>query len=323
MVRIAGARLIAASAMALFAADASAQRAAQVTHLIVAFPPGGPVDFVGRVLANQLEKELGQTVIVENKPGANGNIAAAFVAKAPPDGSVLFLSSAGAMAISPALYEALPYDPQRDFTPVSLVVNNSTVFVVNPSNPAGSAVEFVRASLDAPNPIPIGSSGIGSIPHLTLELFALSSKAHVMHVPYKGAAPVINDVIGNHVSGFFGDLPGLIGQIRGGKLKPIGIAAPKRHPLLPDVKTLAEQGIAGVESNNWYALIAPAKTPKETVDKLNAAVRRALQAEEVRRKLLDSGAEPSPSNPQQLAELIRADGAKWARIIREQKIKGE
>jgi tripartite-type tricarboxylate transporter receptor subunit TctC len=317
------ASFLAAVCVTLASVAALAQGGGKPVHLVVAFPAGGPTDFVARVLANALSAEIGQTVIVENKPGANGNIGADYVAKAPPDGSVLFLTTVGAVAISPALYETLPYDPQKDFAPISLVVNNSTIFVVNPRNPASNAAEFVANSLKAPAPVPIGSSGVGSIPHLTLELFAASSKANVTHVPYKGAAPVINDVIGNHVDGFFGDLPGLIGQIRAGQLKPLGVAAAKRHPLLPDVKTLAEQGIAGVESNNWYALLAPAKMPKEYVMLLNAAVRKALQSDDVRRKLIESGAEPAPSTPEQVSALIQGDGAKWAKVIVEKRIKAE
>ncbi|MFY2594092.1 Bug family tripartite tricarboxylate transporter substrate binding protein [Achromobacter xylosoxidans] len=292
-------------------------------RLIIAFPPGGPVDLVGRVLAEQLGKELNQSVIVENKAGANGNIAAAYVAKAPADGSVLFLTSVGAVSISPALYKDLPYDPVRDFAPVSRVVNNATVFVVNPANPATDAADFVKRSQAASQSVAIGSSGIGSIPHLTLEMFADASKAKVLHVPYKGAAPVINDVLGNQVAGFFGDVPGLIGHIQGGKLKPLGIAAPTRHPLLPDVKTLAEQGISGVESNNWYGIVAPAATPPATVEKLNQALRAALGNEAVRAKLEKFGAQAAPSSPQELAALIAADREKWGSLIQRKNIRPE
>lgn len=317
-------RALSVVALLLLSLNAIAQApSSKVTRLIVAFPPGGPVDFVGRVLADQLGRELGQTLIVENKPGANGNIAAEFVSKSPADGSVLFLTSAGAVAISPFLYDKLPYDPQRDFAPVSLVVNNATVFIVNAANPSINAAEFVEASKKSAQPVPIGSSGVGSIPHLTLELFQDASKANVLHVPYKGAAPVIADVIGGQVSGFFGDLPGLIGNIRGQKIKALGVAAAKRHPLLPEVKTLAEQGIAGVESNNWYGLLAPAKTPADTIAALNRAVRTALAAEPVRAKLLNSGAEPAPSSPQELTALIASDSAKWGKIIRDKKIRAE
>jgi tripartite-type tricarboxylate transporter receptor subunit TctC len=291
--------------------------------IVIAFPPGGPVDFVARILAEGLGKELGTTVIVENRAGANGGISAQAVAKSPPDGTTLWLTSAGAAVMNPALYDNLTYDMQRDFTPVSLVVNNVEVLVVNPANPANSAAELVALSKQKHDSIPIASSGIGSMPHLAMELLADSSKANLMHVPYKGAAPAITDVMGGQVSGFFGDIPGLIGFIRGGKLKPLGIAAAARHPLLPDVRTLDEQGIHGVESNNWYALFVPAKTPPARIEQLNAAVRRVLTTEPYRSRLQDSGAEPMPTTPGELGELVRADTAKWGRIIRDKRIKGE
>lgn len=312
-----------ALALAAFGGLSAAAHAEAPVRLIVAFPPGGPVDMVGRVLAERLGKELDRQVIVENKAGANGNIGAAFVAKAPADGSVLFLTSVGAVAISPALYKELPYRPDQDFAPVSLVVNNATVFVVNPKNPAKDAADFVKRSQADSQPVAIGSSGVGSIPHLTLEMFTDASKAKVMHVPYKGAAPVINDVMGNQVAGFFGDVPGLIGHIQGGKLKPLGLAAPKRHPLLPDVPTLAEQGIAGVESNNWYGLLAPAATPPATIEKLNQAVRAALSDEATRKRLQAFGAEPAPSTPAELAALMQSDRSKWSGLIERKQIRPE
>ncbi len=291
--------------------------------IVIAFPPGGPVDFVARILGEGLAKELNQTVVVDNRPGANGGISAQVVAKSAPDGNTLWLTSAGAAVMNPSLYENLTYDMQRDFVPVSLIVNNSEVLVVNPGNPARNASELVAQSRQKAEALPIASSGIGSMPHLALELFADASGANLLHVPYKGAAPAITDVMGNQVAGFFGDIPGLIGFIRGGKLKPLGIAAPKRHPLLPDVPTLDEQGIHGVESNNWYALFAAAKTAPARIEQLNAAVRRVLAAEPYRSRLVDSGADPLPGSSGQLAALVRSDSAKWGRIIRDKKIKGE
>ena len=227
-------------------------------------------------------------------PGKNGGIAAQTVAKSAPDG-LPGLTSAGAVAMNPALYDVLTYDMQRDFTPVSLVVNNVEVLVVSPSNPATSAADLVAQSKQKLDPTPIASSGIGSMPHLAMELLADSSGANLMHVPYKGAAPAITDVMGGQVVGFFGDIPGLIGYIKGGKLKALGIAAPARHPLLPDVRTLDEQGIRGVDSNNWYALFAPAKTPPAKIEQLNAAVRRALDGEPAHSRLTDSAPNRSPA----------------------------
>jgi tripartite-type tricarboxylate transporter receptor subunit TctC len=290
---------------------------------VVAFPPGGPVDFVGRVLAEGLAKELGTNVLVDNKPGGNGGVAAQFVARAGNDGNTMWITSVGAVAINPSLYESLPYDVQRDFAPLSLVVNNNEVLVVHPANPAASVSEFVAAARTRKEPTAMASSGIGSVPHLAMELLAEVSKTNLLHVPYKGAAPAITDVMGGQVAGFFGDIPGLIGHLKGGKLKAIGIAAPRRHALLPEVRTLDEQGLAGVDTNNWYALLAPAGTPAAKVEALNAAVRRALASEPVRNKLAASGAEPAASSPAELAAMIKADTAKWARIIRDKKIKGE
>jgi len=309
------------AALCLAAGAAFAQ--GNTTRIVVSFPPGGPVDFVARALSEQLGKELGHTVIVDNRAGANGAIGAGEVMRATPDGHTLWLSSVGAAAVNPALYEKLPYDMQRDFVPVSLVVNNVEVLVVHPSDPAKDAAEFVAASKQRKDGATMASSGIGSIPHLAIEQLADASGAKLLHVPYKGAAPAITDVMGGQVHGFFGDIPGLIGHVRGGKLKAIGIASTKRHPALPDVKTLAELGMAGVDTNNWYALFAPAKTPPATVAAINDAVRRALNNPGLRDKLLNTGAEPAPTTPQELAALLKRDSDKWSKLIRDKKIKAE
>jgi len=313
-----------AFALALMLAASSAwAQAPRVTRIVVAFPPGGPVDLVARALAEPLGRELGHQVIVENKPGANGAIAAQGVARAAPDGSTLWITSVGAVAINPALYEKLPYDPVKDFAPVSLVVNNVELLVVNPANTADSAAAFVAASRQRKEPTTMASSGIGSMPHLAIEQLADASQANLMHVPYKGAAPAITDVMGGQVEGFFGDIPGLIGHVKAGKLKALGLASSKRHPALPAVRTLAEQGIAGVDTNNWYALFAPAATPAGVIDTLNQAVHRALTSPALRERLLASGADPAPSSPRELATLLAQDSAKWARLIRDKKIKAE
>jgi tripartite-type tricarboxylate transporter receptor subunit TctC len=295
----------------------------RVMRIIVAFPPGGPVDFVARSIADPLGKELGARVIVENKSGANGAIAGEIVAHAAADGNTLWLTSVGAVAINPVLYDKLPYDVQRDFAPVSLVVDNDELLVVNPANPARDAAEFVANAKKSTQPVAIASTGIGSVPHLAMEQLADAAKAPLLHVPYKGAAPAISDVMGGQVDAFFGDIPGLIGHVKGGKLKAIGIAAPKRNPLLPDVRTLAEQGLPGVDSNNWYALLAPARTPASVIAALNAAVRNTLAAPSVAERLQASGAVPSPSSPQELAALLKRDTEKWDKVIKAKKITPE
>jgi tripartite-type tricarboxylate transporter receptor subunit TctC len=315
--------LIGFAAAAVLAVPAAAGAQTRTTRLIVGFAPGGPIDFVARVLSDQLGRELGHQVVVENKPGANANIAADFVAKAAPDGQTLFITTAGAVAISPALYEKLPYDAFRDLAPVTLVVNTDEVLVVSSSNPSSNVPEFIAAARQRKDGVTMGSSGIGSVPHLAMELLADVSKTTLRHVPYKGVAPAITDVIAGHVDGIFIDVPVALGHIKAGKLKALGMAAPKRHPLLPDVKTLDEMGFPGVDSNNWYAIYTSKGTPAAEVERVNQAMRRTLEAESVRSRLLAAGVVPAPGTPASLAALQRADFEKWSRVIRVKGIKGE
>ena len=295
----------------------------KVTRIILGFAPGGPIDFVARVLTEQLSKELGHQVIVENKPGANAGIAADFVAKSPPDGQTLFMTSTGAIAISPALYQSLPYDPVRDLAPVTLVVNTAEVLVASATNPASNANEFIVNAKLRKEGATMASSGIGSVPHLAMELLADVTKANLRHVPYKGVSPAISDVIAGHVDALFIDVPVALAHIKSGKLKALGIAAPNRHPMLPDTRTLDEMGIGGVDSNNWYAIYAPRATPPGEIERIGQAVRRTLESESVKSRLLASGVEPAPTTPAGLAALQKADSEKWARIIKLKNIKGE
>ncbi len=311
-----------ALALAACLAATSAWGQEKVTRLLIAFPAGGPVDLVGRTIAEQLGKELNQRVIVENKPGGNGAVAAQNLVQSPADGTTLWLTSVGAVAINPVLYDKLAYD-MKDLAPVSLVVDNDELLVVNPSNPANSAAEFVANAKKSAQPVAIASSGIGSIPHLAMEQLAESTHANLLHVPYKGAAPAITDVMGNQVAAFFGDVPGLLGHVKSGKLKAIGIAAPKRHPLLPDVPTLTEQGLPGVDSNNWYAIFVSAKTPPATVAALNDAIRKTLATPAVSEKLIASGAVPASSSPQELGTILKRDTEKWGKVIKAKKITPE
>lgn len=313
--------LIAATLLLGLAGLAPAQ--GPTTRIVVSFTAGGPVDSVARGLAEQLGKELGGTVVIDNKPGANGAIGAMEVLRAPPDGRTIWITSVGAAAINPALYDKLPYDMQRDFAPVSLVVDNVELLVVHPADPAKGAADFVARSKAAPQPVAMASTGIGSIPHLAIEQLADGTGVKFVHIPYKGAAPAITDLMGGQVGGFFGDVPGLISHVKGGKLRALGIAAPTRHPALPDVPTLEEQGIRGVDTVNWYAFFVPAKTPPAVIEALNKAVRATLITPAVRDRLLASGADPRPTTPQELAALLKSDTDKWARLIKAKGIKAE
>jgi tripartite-type tricarboxylate transporter receptor subunit TctC len=311
---------LAAAALAAAGLPARAQQD-RITRIVVAFPPGGPVDFVARAIAEQLGKEIGHQVIVENKAGANGGIAAEYVSRSAPDAQTLWLTSVGAVAINPSLYEKLMYDPAKDLTPISLVVRNVEVLVVGANAPYNTGAEFVAAAKKSKQPLTLASSGTGSVPHLAMELLSDAAKTPLLHVPYKGAAPAITDVLAGHVDGFFGDIPGLLPFIASRKLKPIGIAASKRHPLLPEVKTFQEMGIPGVDSDNWYALFAAKGTPAGVADAMNQALRRTLANEGVRSRLMASGAEPAPSSPAELSALLARDSAKWGAVVRNKKIK--
>lgn len=296
----------------------SAIAASNITTMVVAFPPGGPVDSMARSLVEPLGKELGTQIIIENKPGGNGAIAAQYLASNPADGKTIWFTSAGAVAINPGLYEKLAYSPSKDLAPISLVANNVEVLVVNPDSPANNAAEFV--ALAKKKELSMGSSGTGSVPHLAMEQLDDAAHIKILHVPYKGAAPAITDVMANHIDGFFGDIPGLIGYIKSGKLKPIGLAADKRNSAIPDVKTFNEMGIKGVDTNNWYAVFAKAGTPKADIDRISAAIKKVVQQEPLKSKLLQTGSEPVGSSPEELSAILKKDSAKWAQLIKSKKI---
>ena len=275
------------------------------------------------MLTEQLGKELGGAVVVENKPGANGAIGAVEVMRSAPDGRTIWITSVGAAAINPALYAKLPYDMQRDFAPVSVIVNNVELLVVNNDDPAKTVPEFVARSKTMAQGLSMASTGIGSIPHLAIEQMVDSTGAKLVHIPFSGAAPAITNLMGAQVGGFFGDVPGLIGHVKGGKLRALGIASPKRHPALPEVPTLDEQGVKGVDTINWYAFFVPANTPPAVIETLNKAVRNTLNTPAVHDRLIASGAEPQPSSPQELSSLLKSDSEKWARLIKAKGIKVE
>jgi len=290
-------------------------------RIVVGFPPGGPADYTARLLADKLPALVGANVIVENRVGANATIGADYVAKSPPDGHTLFLTTCGAMAISPHIGARLPYDPLRDFAPIAQVVTAYSTIAVHPSLPARNAKEFVALARASKGQITMASTGIGSIPHLAQELFKAAAKIDLVHVPYKGAGPSVTDAIGGQISSLVLDVTPLLPHLKAGKLRAIGIAGDKRVPLLPEVATMEEQGFKNVEAPNWYAIFAPAKTPRAIVDRLNDAVRKAISMADVRERLISTGADPVSSTPEQLAELLNRDYAKWGKLIRDNNIK--
>jgi tripartite-type tricarboxylate transporter receptor subunit TctC len=290
-------------------------------RIVIAFPPGGPTDFVGRLIADKMKDTLGQPVLVENKPGANGAIGADFVAKAEPDGHTLFLTTVGAVAITPSMRTDLPYDTLRDFAPITLVVRNTTVLVVKADHPAKSAKDLAALAKEKPGAVPFASTGVGSTTHLAMELYQTSAGVKFLHVPYRGAAPAVTDLLGGQVQAFFGDAPVLMPHILGGRIRPLGAASGQRNPKLPDVPTLAEAGFPDTQSDNWYGLLAPAKTPPAVIAKLNAATVAAINDPVVREKLVQSGAVPAPMSSAQFGQFLKDELARWARVVREKGIK--
>ncbi|HYA04756.1 MAG TPA: tripartite tricarboxylate transporter substrate binding protein [Xanthobacteraceae bacterium] len=290
-------------------------------RIVVAFPPGGPTDFVGRLVADKMTALLGQRVYIDNKPGANGTLGGGDVAKSDPDGYSLFLTTAGAVTVSPHIMPNMPYDSLRDFAPVALVTTVTEVLVVSPKLGIKTAKELVALAKEKPGTIPFASTGIGSPPHLAQELFAASAGVTFLHVPYRGAAPALTDLLGGQVEAVSLDIPVVIAQIQAGNLIPIGQAADKRDAILPEVPTLAEQGYPNTDASNWYALLAPAKTPPAVIGKLNKAVDAALDDPEVHDKLVKSGATPVGGTPEALGAFMKAEYDKWGRVVQERGIK--
>lgn len=289
--------------------------------VVIAFPAGGPTDFVGRLLAEKLKDLLGQPVLIENRGGAAGTIGADFVAKAEPDGYTLFLTTVGAVAITPHMRADMPYDPIRDFAPVTLVVRNTTVMVVRSESDVKSAKELAELAKAKPDTITFASTGSGTTPHLALELFQSAAGVKFLHVPYRGAAPALTDLLGGQVQAVALDVPVIISQIQSGKLRPLAAVSNQRNPMLMDVPTLTELGYPNTQADNWYALLAPAKTPAPIVSKLSHAIAEAMHDPDVKKKLLASGAIPAPSSPQDMGNFLKAEFDRWGKIVKERGIK--
>jgi tripartite-type tricarboxylate transporter receptor subunit TctC len=311
------------STLALLAAPVGPALAqGSYVRLVVAFPAGGPSDLMARVISEQLGKELKQNVVVENRPGGNGAVAAQYVLHEPADGKTLWITTAGAITINPSLYPKLAYNV-KDFAPVSLVVNTPEMLVVNPKNPAKDAKEFI-ANARKGGQVNFASSGIGSMPHMAIALLTEKTKVQFLHVPEKGAAPAISDLMGGHVDAFVGDVPGIQALVKSGGLKGLAIASPKRSQLFPNIPTFEEEGIPGMELlNNWSGIYVSAKTPAATIDQINQAIRRTVADPTVAAKLRELGVEPQATSPAELATLAERDSTQWARIIKANNIQPE
>jgi tripartite-type tricarboxylate transporter receptor subunit TctC len=292
-------------------------------RLVVGFTPGGTTDFVARLLSESLRSLLGQNVVVDNRPGANGAIAAEYVAKSEPDGYTLFFSTVGAIAINPALRSNLPYDPIKDFAPVGMAVFNSTMLVVNASMPVNSARDLAALARERPGAITIGITGLGAVSHLGLELFQAAAGVKFQAVPYRGASQALTDLLGGQLDGLFGDVPTVMQQVKAGKLKALAATSQDRSEIFPDVPTFVEQGFADTIANQWAGTLAPAGTPPAVISKLSAAFNAALTDTDVRRRLAQAGVTPSPSSPEEFGRYLKEETTRWVKLVRDKGIKGE
>ena len=283
--------------------------------MVVPFPPGGPTDLVARVLAQKLGEQLGQSVIVDNRAGANGNIGASFVAKAPADGYTL-LYNTSAIALSPALYKSVPYSVQKDFVPVALVAVVPLALVTHPSVPANTVKEFIAYAKANPGKLSYGSAGSGNVTHLGAFQFLQANGIEATHVPYKGSAPADVDLAGGQIQFMTDTVNSVMSFVRDKRMKMLAVTTAKRMSLFPDVPTLAESGMPGFEVGAWQGVLVPAGTPRPVVERLNTEIVKALASAEVRDKLALQGAEPLGSTPEQYGDYIRKELERWAGVVK-------
>jgi len=301
---------------ALAAGEADAQQyPSHPIRLVVGFAPGGGVDINARLLAPRLSEYLGQQVVVENKPGAGTNIANEFVAKSPADGYTLLINT-GALAINMSLYSKLPFDALRDFAPVSLFSESPNVLVVPAKLQVASVKELIAMARKSPGKLNYSSAGVGTTQHLAAELLKLRTKTFMVHIPYKGSAPSLTALMAAEVDFSFANIPAIHAHVKSGRLRPLAIAAARRDPQLPDVPTMKEAGIDGVEVSVWYGVLAPAATPKEIVQTLSSAVVRATRDPDTRRRLLEQGAVPVGSTSEEFSKVLREEVARWAEVVK-------
>lgn len=284
--------------------------------LIVAFTPGGPSDVIARILGKKLEQLLGQPFVIENRPGAGGNIAAELAARAAPDGHTLLMGNNSILATNASLYRKLAYDAERDFLPVSLIGSQANILVVNPNVPARTLAELIALARAKPGQLNFASSGYGAAAHLAGELFKTRAAIDIVHVAYKGAAPALQDVIAGHVHMMFATAASVVGHVRDGLVRPLAVTTLKRTAVLPEIPTVAELGLPGFDATTWHGLVAPAGTPREIVDTLYHATATALDDPDVRRVLTDLGVDIANSSPAEFAAYIKAEIPKWSAVVK-------
>jgi tripartite-type tricarboxylate transporter receptor subunit TctC len=304
-------------------AQSSQNYPARPLRLVVPFTPGGSSDVLARAIGTEMSRSLGQPVVIDNVPGAGGSLGAEKVAKSPADGYTLLMGHIGTLAVNPALYPKLGYDPVRSFAPVAWVARVPNVLVVHPSVPARSVAELVALARIKPGQLAYGSGGNGSAANLATEYFKLRTGVSLLHIPYRGTAPAITDVVGGQVQLLFTGAPAVLGQIRNGQLRAIAVSSPARLDALPGVPTVAESGYKDFEADQWYGVVAPAGTPPAVIAKLNAQINRSLNTPALKTRLNSEGAVGMPSTPEQFGAHIAREIARWRPVVQSGRVKSE
>ena len=317
---------IVAALLLVGASGDHAQAQTYPTHpitLIIPFAPGGSTSIVGRAIADKMSETLGEKIIVDNRPGAGGTVGTRAVANSAPDGYTIGLGYTGTLAIGPTLYRKAGYDPRKDFAPIGMIGNAPNSLVVHPSFPAKTLGELIAYGKANPGKINFGSAGAGTASHITGEYFGRVAGITLTHIPYKGTGPALVDLIGGHIPMAFAPIPAAHASVSGGQLRALAVTSLARSSLLPEVPTIAESGLSDFDGSLYYGLIAPAGTPRPIIDRLNAELRAALSSDDVKNRLVQDGAEPTPGSPDDYATLIDKDEAKWAQIVRSTGLKEE
>lgn len=316
---VAGAALASACLAPLQCAAQPIAWPSRPARIIVAFPPGGSIDTVARLAGQRLADALGQPFVVDNRAGAAGIIGTDAVARAAPDGYTLLMGSASAISSAPSVYAKLPYDPLRDLAPVALVANQPNVLIVHPSVPARTVAAFVALALSRPGTLNYGSSGIGATQHMSAELFSMMTGARIVHVPYKGGAPAMADLLGGQIDFMFDTAPSSVPMVKAGKVRALAVTSRERSKVFPDLPTMDESGLKGYELRGWIGLMAPAATSREVVQRLNAEVQKMLGGD-LRARLFDLGLDVAGGSPESFAAFIKADTARYASIVKAARI---
>jgi tripartite-type tricarboxylate transporter receptor subunit TctC len=310
-------RAAAAIAVAATGAGARAQSfPSKPIRLICPFPPGGAVDIASRAIAAELGRTIGQTVSVDNRPGAGGNIGGVEAARSAPDGHTLFMTTSGIQAINPALYTKMPFDPNKDLVPVAALVSLSNVLVVHPSVKANSVAELIALARAQPKSLNYASSGSGTSIHMSAELFKQMTQTDMVHIPYKGSAPAVTDLLGGQVNLMFDNIPSALPHIKAGKLRALATTGARRDPALPDLPTIAEAGVPGYEAGVWFGLSVPAGTPKDVIDRIAAEAVKGTRAPEFVKRMTELGYVIIGAGPAQMADMLRAEIARWGPVVK-------